>query len=120
MEMLIVVAIIAILVAISIPTFNAQLEKARENTDIANMRAAKAEAVAMYLTDNTVASGGVWIYDAENGRLVSTNTSVTGYGKGTTTDGGMSYGGYKSTASYSGKAIVVTVTAAGEISMIWS
>jgi prepilin-type N-terminal cleavage/methylation domain-containing protein len=49
MELLIVVAIIAILVAISIPVFTSQLEKAREETDIANMRSAKAVAVATYL-----------------------------------------------------------------------
>ena len=42
MEMLIVVAIIAILVAIMIPTFTAQLEKAREAADIANIRSAYA------------------------------------------------------------------------------
>ena len=36
MEMLIVVAIIAILIAIAIPTFTAQLEKARQAADIAN------------------------------------------------------------------------------------
>ncbi len=45
MEMLIVVAIIAILVAIMIPTFNSQLEKAREAADIANIRSAYAEAM---------------------------------------------------------------------------
>ena len=49
MEMLIVVAIIAILVAIMIPTFNAQLEKAREATDAANIRAAYAEVMVKYL-----------------------------------------------------------------------
>ena len=38
-ELLIVVAIIAVLVAISIPIFSAQLEKAREATDAANIRA---------------------------------------------------------------------------------
>ena len=43
MEMLIVVAIIAILIAIAIPVFGAQLEKAREATDAANIRAAYAE-----------------------------------------------------------------------------
>lgn len=53
MEMLIVVAIIAILVAIAIPTFTAQLEKAREATDIANIRSAYAEAMVTYLdSDN--------------------------------------------------------------------
>ena len=45
-ELLIVVAIIAVLVAIAIPIFSAQLEKSREATDIANIRAAYAEVVA--------------------------------------------------------------------------
>ena len=50
-ELLIVVAIIAVLVAISIPIFSAQLEKAREATDLANVRSAYAELVANYLTE---------------------------------------------------------------------
>lgn len=50
-ELLIVVAIIGVLVAISIPIFTAQLEKAREATDLANIRAAYAEVVADGLTD---------------------------------------------------------------------
>ena len=37
-ELLIVVAIIAVLVAIAIPVFTSQLEKAREATDAANIR----------------------------------------------------------------------------------
>ena len=37
MEMLIVVAIIAVLIAIAIPTFTNQLEKAREATDLAKV-----------------------------------------------------------------------------------
>lgn len=43
-ELLIVVAIIAVLVAIAIPVFNSQLEKAREGVDLANVRSAYAEA----------------------------------------------------------------------------
>jgi len=42
-ELLIVVAIIAVLVAIAIPVFSTQLEKSREATDAANIRAAYAE-----------------------------------------------------------------------------
>jgi type IV pilus assembly protein PilA len=42
-ELLIVVAIIGVLVAISIPIFTAQLEKSREATDVANIRSAYAE-----------------------------------------------------------------------------
>lgn len=52
-ELLIVVAIIAVLVAISIPIFSAQLEKAREATDMANIRSAYAEVIANYLGDST-------------------------------------------------------------------
>ena len=50
MEMLIVVAIIVILVAIMIPTFASQLEKAREAADIANIRSAYAQAMVDALT----------------------------------------------------------------------
>lgn len=49
-ELLIVVAIIAVLVAVSIPVFTSQLEKAREATDAANLRAAYAEQTAALLT----------------------------------------------------------------------
>ena len=52
-ELLIVVAIIAVLVAISIPIFSAQLEKAKEATDMANIRSAYAEVIANYLDDST-------------------------------------------------------------------
>ena len=43
MEMLIVIAIIAILIAIAIPIFTTQLERAHEATDAANIRATYAE-----------------------------------------------------------------------------
>ena len=56
MEMLIVVAIIAILIAIMIPTFNAQLEKSREAADAANIRAAYAEVMVSYLDDQSTPS----------------------------------------------------------------
>ena len=50
---MIVVAIIAVLVAISIPIFTSQLEKAKEATDAANIRAAYAEVMADAITDDT-------------------------------------------------------------------
>lgn len=50
-ELLIVVAIIAVLVAIAIPVFNSQLEKSREATDLANIRAAYAEATVKILDE---------------------------------------------------------------------
>ena len=50
-ELLIVVAIIAVLVAIAIPVFTTQLEKSREATDLSNVRAAYAEVMASYLAN---------------------------------------------------------------------
>ena len=56
MEMLIVIAIIAVLVAIAIPVLSAQLENARDATTAANLRSAYAEASAAVL-DSTIATG---------------------------------------------------------------
>ncbi|MEG2003286.1 MAG: prepilin-type N-terminal cleavage/methylation domain-containing protein [Clostridia bacterium] len=53
MEMLIVVAIIAILVAIAIPVFSSSLDKAKKATDQANIRSAIALASVQYLDDQT-------------------------------------------------------------------
>ena len=54
-ELLIVVAIIAVVVAIAIPVFTTQLEKSREATDVANVRSAYAEVVAEALSQGTPA-----------------------------------------------------------------
>ena len=105
--------------AISIPIFTAQLEKAREATDLANMRAAKAAAVAEYLDDDSAA----WtkkFYDAAKGTLVTTKPE--GYGKGTTTEGSASNNeiGYDPTKPYTGKVIAITaVTKDGGVVMEW-
>ncbi len=56
-ELLIVVAIIAVLVAIAIPIFTTQLEKSREATDIANIRSAYAGLMTEYLTNGQSAVG---------------------------------------------------------------
>ncbi len=53
-ELLIVVAIIAVLVAIAIPVFSAQLEKSKLATDTANVRSAYAEVVADALGDGGI------------------------------------------------------------------
>ena len=56
-ELLIVVAIIAVLTAIAIPVFTSQLEKSREATDLANVRAAYAEQMTALLEwDGTAAN----------------------------------------------------------------
>lgn len=87
-EMLIVVAIIAILVAVSIPMVNSSLDKARTATDEANERAAKAAALATYmLSDDTAIIEGTgdtatatYYYDAETGNVQQGDvTDITGY-----------------------------------------
>lgn len=57
------VAPVGILVAISIPIFTAQLEKAREATDLANIRSAYAEVMAAAITDSKKNEGNV-TYDS--------------------------------------------------------
>lgn len=58
-ELLIVVAIIAVLVAIAIPIFSVQLERSREATDLANVRSAYAEVMMAAISDEKVPSSSV-------------------------------------------------------------
>lgn len=87
-ELLIVVAIIAILVAISIPIFLEKLEQSREAVDIANLRDAYAYGQIQALS--TQKGGHAW-YDAKNGILKDSPTGINAYGKGTTLDTGNDY-----------------------------
>ena len=89
-ELLIVVAIIAVLVAIAIPVFTTRLEQSRETADIANLRSAYAAAQVAALSgdadgkaiDNSVA----WYYNP-NSPIGLTKVSGVHIGKGTGTDG---------------------------------
>lgn len=75
-ELLIVVAIIAVLVAIAIPIFTTQLEKSRDSVSVANIRSAYAEAAAAYLTN---ASGTAAVTEGNVTVTPSAKTaSVTG------------------------------------------
>ena len=56
MEMLIVVAIIAVLVAVAIPTFTSALNKAKAGTDLANIRSGYAAAQLEVMTGNPAAT----------------------------------------------------------------
>lgn len=88
-EVLIVVAIIAILVAIAIPVFNVQLEKTREATDTANMREASSMAAAALATgtdaDGAELKDGIYYYHTDGGGrlLPQASGNPTPYGKGT-------------------------------------
>ena len=53
LEMMIVVAIIAVIVVISIPVFTGVMEKGREATDLANVRSAYAEVMIAAIQEDT-------------------------------------------------------------------
>ena len=77
MEMLIVVAIIAVLVAIAIPVFITLLDNAKEQVDAANLRSATSMAVTAYLTDTTPPTGSQ-TYVALDGNNHTMTVSTTG------------------------------------------
>lgn len=113
-ELLIVVAIIAILVAVSIPIFTSQLDKAKTATDDANVRAAKGAAVSMYLNDQ-LTTQVVYNYDAESG-VIYTNTDVTGSSAVKKEATGINAYGQKE----EGKIVQVTISANGaSVSTDW-
>lgn len=65
-ELLIVVAIISVLVAISIPIFTSQLHKAKVATDWANLRAYYAEIQADYIATGEYNSKVPYSYEDHN------------------------------------------------------
>ncbi len=75
-ELLIVVAIIAVLVAISIPVFSSQLEKSREAVDLANIRAAYAETQSSLITTGKAAYKKVDPTQTKEGWTIDTETKV--------------------------------------------
>lgn len=82
MEMLIVVAIIAVLIAIAIPTFSSQLNKAKAATDQANVRSAYAVMQTCKLLDQDPAGTAVssstaakW-YMQKDGSFATTTTNA--------------------------------------------
>ena len=82
-ELLIVVAIIGVLVAISIPIFTSQLEKSRDAVTLSNVRAAYAEAQSAYLTE----SGDGSNVEISNGGKTVTVKNVEAKGKSNGLDG---------------------------------
>lgn len=83
MEMLIVVAIIAVLVAIAIPTFTSSLNKAKVATDEANIRAGYASAMLKVLESDLdgatapIAAGTKFWLNAD-GSVTPGDTAPTG------------------------------------------
>ena len=136
-ELLIVIAIIAVLVAIAIPLVNTQLEKSREAYDIATMRQAASAAVDLYyagITDSASAAeaGLSWsnaggkernnaygAYDPNTSKIYPSRSSLpkssTTYGRGTALDGGTSFvlgnenGAYKADEDYTKAVVMVSI-----------
>ena len=85
-ELLIVVAIIAVLVAVAIPVFTTQLEKSRDATSIANLRSAYAEAsTAMLVSDGKAVAktGEVTVNAAANDKQTVTVSNIALKGQST-------------------------------------
>lgn len=85
-ELLVVVAIIGVLVAVSIPIFTGQLRKARLATNQANARAAYAAASAALLDNETNGSsqgknGGAYKYSVSKAKLIGWTTNSDGTDK---------------------------------------
>ncbi len=132
-ELLIVVAIIAVLVAIAIPVFQNQNEKAREAYDIYTMRQAASAAIELYyagITDKaSAASAGLswwgsagasnanaWgAYDPATGKFYPKKTDVKPYGKGTARDGGTVFtlgndrGAYRADLDYTDGLVMIAI-----------
>lgn len=135
-EMLIVVAIIAILIAVSIPLVQTALEKSRDATDQANERAAKAEAALVYLGGSNmfddeeledVRNGRTPLYyDAESGKLEADRDKVSKDAYGKCTNNGCDYGKKYSEADRSedthvGRIILIQFhnDGTGELDLNW-
>ena len=102
-ELLIVVAIIAILVAISIPMVGGSLEKARVATDRANERAARAAALVTYMTDDDFTEADItYWYNAEDGTVETTESDVH------------QIPAYGQSKGYTGKIVRVSISGGGE------
>ena len=117
-ELLIVVAIIAVLVAIAIPIFTTQLEKSRDTVTVSNLRAAYAQAASEVLTSDSTTS---------EQQVVSKGTNVDNpafngvaaqlpfsWGSGVATTGlDGTAGPYTVTFSFDGDTCTVTKVVAG-------
>lgn len=103
MEMLIVVAIIGILIAIAIPTFNNALTKARISADEANLRSYYAEVVTKHMLDD---GNGTKSLDDAVTYATSNNTKVKIDGEEYTLQAGT----YTVKKTDDGESIVITYT----------
>ena len=138
-ELLIVVAIIAVLVGIAIPIYRHKAEKAKEAYDIHTMRQAASAAIDLYymgidelghaglnwwyLKDRNSHTNAAGAYDPGTGKFYPTRgelpvygKSKTGYGKGTKINGGTKFSwgntnrdAYKADEDYTKAVVMVSI-----------
>ena len=142
-ELLITVAIIAVLVAIAVPIFRNQLEKSREAYDIYTMRQAASIAVDyMYQgdvnKDTASAIGLKWwdnggkgdnaagVYNPGSGTFspIGSKEAKKGYGKGTKVDSGATYNYfnreiYRPQEDYTNAVILVSIYPNDHVDVYW-
>ncbi|MCI2049909.1 MAG: hypothetical protein LKJ76_09375 [Lachnospiraceae bacterium] len=110
--LLIAAAVIAVLIALAVPVLMAQLDRARAATDAANVRAAKAAALAAYNGLGSDAGTVVYYYDARSGSVTTDAGEAAeyeGYGKSSKQEEGA-----EGTPSRGGIANILTVTVSAE------
>lgn len=102
-ELMVVVAIIGVLVAVSVPIFNSRLEKSREATDLANVRSAYAQVMTEAINKETAVPVQVVLKQKQSGwqtKLPITLGGVTFNGVNTTNWVGTPKAGGVCTVSY--------------------
>ena len=122
MEMLIVVAIIAVLVAIAIPTFNSSLNKAKVATDQANIRAGYASVMLKVLESdlggaaNPVAAGTTYTLQKDGSVKLSNDNDQNKYSTFGKADAGIEVAGQAITTGWeSGATVTYTYTTGGKV-----
>lgn len=75
-ELLVVVAIIAVLVAVAIPVLTNDLERSRDATSVANLRSAYAEAMVKYLNEGEKAVDSDGYVNITNVQLYGTKAGL--------------------------------------------
>ena len=122
MEMLIVVAIIAVLVAVAIPTFTSALNKAKAGTDLANIRSGYAAAQLEAITKTRTADETLYLHpdgsvNTDNSDLYMTKGKSSDADTSATIGGKFSLSGTGAVSWEKGKHIKYTVSG-GEVTAI--
>lgn len=105
MEMLIVVAIIAVLVAVAIPTFSSALNKAKVGTDTANIRSGYASVMVEIMAGNA-AKDDTYTLNDDGSVKKGTGGTYTTKGKA---DAAIEIGGNTVAVWDSGETVTYTV-----------